>query len=628
MKPSFRSPFSVCLMALFTLTLLACSEVEQPPMTVEPSSFRQLNAGPIVGVKGEIGNYAWLGIPFAKAPVNALRWKAPVEKQPWTETLQADKHGAVCTQNAGVVGGVPGELGTITGSEDCLYLSIYAPASSPEQATKQALPIMVWAHGGSNTHGAGSVYDGSRLAVEQNVIVVSINYRLGPLGWFLHPALNHDGSDADKSGNYGLLDILMALEWVQKNAEAFGGDVNNVTLFGESAGAFNLLTLMVSPLSEGLFHKAISQSGGISINSVETAVNYIDDNQPGSEFSSQQVAAYLHIQEGSAKDIAEARTIVEQQNIQQTAEYLRGKSIDELYNAYRYGQNGKLGRGVYLIADGYVVPKGDPYEMFANPEQHLKIPILLGSNRDEAKLFLVPNPAFVDTYFSFYRVIKNQDHYDATADYLTRMWKFNGVDRIASALYHSGTQRAKGGEQDANVWAYRFDWDEHARPIGIKLDKLIGAGHGMEIPFIFGFTSKDEFWTKLQNQSNKDSREALSRSMRDYWGAFAYKGNPGTGLTNSGKPWLSWNGESSAAMKYMVFDSVEDGGNRMAKEIVSIASIAADIAIDERLENDASKCAMFAALTANDEKLWPANHYPNLLSGACQAMPLPGASAR
>ena len=620
MKLFLKTQFQLCLVAMLTLDLMACSETQEAPVTLDQTSLRLLNAGPVVGVKGHFDNHAWLGIPFAKAPVRELRWKAPVERQAWTETLEANQHGAACVQAAGSVGGMPGEKGTITGSEDCLYLSVYAPAFTTKEVAEKALPIMVWVHGGGNTHGAGSMYDGSRLAAEQNVIVVSINYRLGPLGWFLHPALNHNGTEADKSGNYGTLDILMALEWVQKNAEFFGGDVNNVTLFGESAGAFDLLSLMLSPLSEGLFHKAVSQSGRISLNPVETAMNYVDDDQSGHEFSSQQVELYLHVQDGSAKDVAVARALVNKTSLDEGAQYLRDKGVDELYDAYRYGQAGQIARAPNVFSDGYVLPGGDPYEMFANPEQHLNIPLIIGTNRDEFKLYLFVNPQFVENYFSFYPVIKNEAHYEATADYLTRMWKFKGVDRVASALYESGVQHA-----DANgpgVWAYRFDWDEHARPLGIELDKLIGAGHGMEIPFVFGFTSQNEFWSRIQDESNQDSREALSKSMRNYWGEFAHKGNPGKGQAGKERPWLAWNGASSGAMKYMILDSVEGGDNRMSNEIVSIASIESDIAVDQRLEDDKSKCAVFAALTTRAEDFWPAQEYPQRLGGACQAFPL------
>ena len=609
----------MCIIAALALGIVACSETSGPPTILDQSSLRQLSAGPVVGVEGKFKNHAWFGIPFAKAPIKELRWKAPVEKPAWTETLEANQHGSACIQAAGSPGGMPGEKGTITGSEDCLYLSVYAPAFAKNEVTEKTLPIMVWAHGGSNTHGAGSMYDGSRLAAEQQVIVVSINYRLGPLGWFLHPALNHNGTKADKSGNYGTLDILMALEWVQKNAEFFGGDSNNVTLFGESAGAFNLLSLMLSPLSEGMFHKAISQSGGIKLNSVETAMDYVDDER-GHEFSSQQIELYLHVQDDSANDLTEARALVDKQSLDQNAQYLRSKSSDEFYNAYRYGQAGQIARGPNVFADGYVLPKGDPYEMFANPERHLNIPLLIGTNRDELKFYLYGNPDFVESYFSFYKVIKDEARYDATADYLTRMWKLMGVDRVARALYESGIQHTDGS--GPGVWAYRFDWDEHARPLGIELDKLIGAGHGMEIPFIFGFTSQEKFWTRIQDESNQNSREALSKSMRDYWGEFVHKGNPSRGQAGNENPWLIWNGASVDAMKYMILDSVEGGGNRMSNEVVSIASIASDIAADQRLGSEKNKCAVFAELSAGSKEFWPIHEYPQQLSGACQAFPL------
>ena len=169
----------------------------------------------------------------------------------------------MCPQEASEVSGIEGDA--IIGVEDCLYLDVYAPAQVSE-----SLPVMFWIHGGGNTSGRKGTYDFSRLVAEQNVVVVAINYRLGPLGWFHHPAVN---GGAGAIANFGTLDIIAALGWVQQNIESFGGDAGNVTIFGESAGGHNVFTLLASPLSEGLFHKAISQSGYVKSMSMRQAFN-------------------------------------------------------------------------------------------------------------------------------------------------------------------------------------------------------------------------------------------------------------------------------------------------------------------------------------------------------------------
>ena len=163
---------------------------------------------------------------------------------------------------------------------------------------------MVWIHGGGNTTGAGSAYDFSRLASEQKVIVITINYRLGPFGWFYHPSLiETSNSKEDKSGNYGLLDQILALKWVKKNIKEFGGNPNNITIFGESAGGHNVFSLISSNLASGLFHRAISQSGSTRTTSIEDASNYVDDEiNPGWPTSSKEIVNNLLIRYNDVKD--------------------------------------------------------------------------------------------------------------------------------------------------------------------------------------------------------------------------------------------------------------------------------------------------------------------------------------
>lgn len=199
------------------------------------------------------------GIPYAAPPVGKLRWRAPQPAAKWKGVRASDKFGPACMQPIAAPG-APGPKREEM-SEDCLYLNVYRPAGAPAQAGKP-LPVMVWIHGGGLTGGAAHnpLYDGTHFA-QGGVVLVSINYRLGYFGFFAHPALSKANADDGLLGNYGLLDQIAALQWVKRNIAAFGGDPNNVTIFGESAGGLSVDGLMVSPLARGLFHKAISQSG-------------------------------------------------------------------------------------------------------------------------------------------------------------------------------------------------------------------------------------------------------------------------------------------------------------------------------------------------------------------------------
>ena len=199
----------------------------------------------------------WNDIPYAQPPINDLRWKAPRKIQENSKLIQP-KDNNFCIQRTSSLGGSSQfSDDVISGSEDCLYLDIYAPSKK----SNKLLPVMFWIHGGGNTSGLKDLYDFSKLVKKHNVIVVTINYRLGPLGWFTHPAIQNLQDGIDKTSNFGTLDIISALEWVNENINSFGGDPQNITIFGESAGGHNVLSLLVSKQAKGLFHKAISMSG-------------------------------------------------------------------------------------------------------------------------------------------------------------------------------------------------------------------------------------------------------------------------------------------------------------------------------------------------------------------------------
>mgnify|MGYP003384949402 CR=1 FL=1 len=601
------------MMLITGVSLVGCSN-ESVDRVIAPQTERQLAQGTVIGFEGEYNNHAWIGIPFAKPPVGELRWKAPQSSVVFPEgKLNALKHGSACSQLAGGLGGVPGEKGTLGGSEDCLYLSVYAPKLSQADVTNtdKRLPVMVWVHGGGNKSGAGSMYDGSRLAAEQNVIVVSINYRLGPFGWFKHPALNEqsDGQVLNASGNYGTLDIIESLKWIKQNITAFGGDANNVTLFGESAGGYDTYSLMLSPIAKGLFHKAISQSGGLNLTSADVATNYIEDG--GHKYSSQQAELYAHQLQSTDKSPKQIKTEIAGRSANERAQFLLSLSTQDIMNAYTFDSDVDWLLNPDLFSDGAVLPIGDPVELFSDTNTHNNIPLIAGTNKEEYKLYQLTNPELVDTYFGVYYVVKDQERYDAFAKYPSDMWKYNGVDKMAAALSQSMPNK---------VWGYRFDWDEQARPLGVQIDKLIGAGHGMEIPFVFGFTDKSKTWSQMYNDDNLQVREILSLRMRNYWAAFAHNGKPEKGLDGKGVAWPTWNNES--AEKYLLLDSEADGGIRMAGETISLQSIEQTLLADDRLPKAEDKCRVLAGLVNGKDHHWPEDEYPEKVNGACALYPL------
>ena len=222
------------------------------------------SSGIINGVNSS-GVVSWNDIPYAQPPIGNLRWMAPRPINNSDKLISFSSKENFCVQEPSILGGADGNT-IIVGSEDCLYLDIKAPKD-----INKALPVMFWIHGGGNTTGRKDIYDFSKMVRKHDVIVVTINYRLGPLGWFTHPSIQENQDGIDKTSNFGTLDIIQALKWVNANIKNFGGDKNNITIFGESAGGHNVLSLLVSPLAKGLFHKAISQSGYTTSISPENA---------------------------------------------------------------------------------------------------------------------------------------------------------------------------------------------------------------------------------------------------------------------------------------------------------------------------------------------------------------------
>jgi para-nitrobenzyl esterase len=612
-----RSGCALLCSALGLAGLLACAS--QPPPAVpsaDPATLRRLPAGEVIGRAGLHGGHAWLGLPYAEPPVGELRWRAPQPLLPWARTQEALAFGASCPQPASPLGGDDSApAGTWVGSEDCLYLNVYAPAFAPGElpAGSSRLPVMVWIHGGGNTIGAARNYDGSRLASAHGRIVVMINYRLGALGWLRHASLRDGRPPAEASGNFGTLDQIRALEWVRDNIAGFGGDPGNVTLFGESAGGQNVLALLVSPLARGLFHRAIVQSGGTWASTPAEAEHFRDDPEPGDPQSSGELLLALLQADGLAQGRAGARAALAAMPPAEVAAYLRGQPAARLFAAYPAGEERYDPPRLFL--DGDVLPAEPLHRVIGRPGAHPAVPILLGSNRDEQKLFAFVDPVQVRRWFGLIPRAKDPVSYQRDTAYRSRVWKVTGVDDLARALAET---------QPGQVFAYRFDWDEEPSVLGSDLGALVGAAHGLEIPFVFGHWELGRAGRILFDAGNEPGREALSAWMMSYWAEFAATGDPGRGREGTLPRWSAWREDGE---KYLVLDTPAGGGARMAGESERLEDIAAAILADPSFPDDAERCRALARLDEWTSERAAEASYTLAGDGRCARAPVVPAGA-
>jgi para-nitrobenzyl esterase len=578
--PSRLAPFAA-LAGLLLAT--ACSEAPAPAERVaDPDSRRSLPAGDVVGFAAEYGSHAWLALPYAAPPVGELRWKGPRVAPPWEGTFEALEDGAPCVQLSTPLAGVgDAEPGTPVGQEDCLTLDVYAPRFAPGEVPRgdARLPVMVWIHGGGNRTGLSSFYHGGNLASSEDVIVVAIQYRLGPFGWLRHAALRGEGTTAaDRSGNFGTLDQIRALEWVQANVEAFGGDPDRVTIFGESAGGRDVFALLGSREAEGLFHRAISQSGGTTTTAPDRAENWADDPLPGDPYGSNEMLARLLVADGTAADREAARAWLATRDDPEIAEYLRGVEAYAVIAAVTDPESGRTA-SPQMFADGYVLPRQDLVGRFERGAYN-RVPVVLGTNRDEQKLFLALNPDYAERRWGLVPEPHDPDRFYALAEHLSNAWKATGADQPAMTLH---------GQQPGRVWVYRFDWDEELSIPWVRLDRVLGASHGFEIPFVFGHFDLGPEDTGLFTPFNRAARKDLSAAMMSYWAEFAYAGDPGRGRDGSLPAWEPWS-EGAEAHKYVVLDTEDGGGIRMGSEPVTMETVVADVLADPRLRDARERC--------------------------------------
>lgn len=520
--------------------------------TGSSSSSSRLNKSTEYGtVKGyqdaDSAIMAWRGIPFAKPPVGELRWKAPQDPEPWSGVLEATQSGSPALQFE--MDRTWHQTGEIIGSEDCLYLDIYRPDSSDAN-----LPVYFWIHGGSNRFGgaAGYAEEAAAMASKLDIVVVLTHYRLGPFGWLRHADFRDDDiQNYSNSGNFGTLDQIQALKWVQENIDAFGGDPENVTIAGQSAGGHNVMNLVISPLARGLFHKAVCQSGIMPVipasdNNAETVVENlgIEGENPGEQL----------------KNI-DAETI------------LAASAGVRTFNAY---------------ADGYVLPDTVVNSIYQG--NYNSVPIIVGVNYNEWFNFLplygpaLQKPVWANAYdlfdpdfdqnheWTYEEIFPNQmeeDLYQAAGRFPSMGYRAKYLDELAGYLR----------EKQEEVFGYVFAWDGGGVPETEEFAKIFGAAHSMEIPFFFG--AEDSLFGYSFTESNQEGRKDLQDAMQTYLYNFMTTGDPG--FAPDGTPWDAWSNEEGmykgiifnadahqADLQYITDKlSFEDVSNAMAAELAS-----------------------------------------------------------
>jgi len=522
-----RPYFTAILLTLWG-TATALAAIDQPV---------KLDTGMVAGRPGKNADVrVFKGIPYAAPPVGDLRWKPPQPALKWDGVRMADQFGNSCMQGGGGgrgrggagKGGPPAAKGPAPdagarqgaargpvgppNSEDCLFLNVWTAAKSASERR----PVMVWIHpGGYNSgSGSGAATDGENLAMK-GAVLVTINYRLGIFGFFSHPELTQE-SPHHASGNYALLDQLAALQWVQKNIAGFGGDPKRVLVFGDSAGSSSIGNLVASPLSKGLFQRALGESGawmGLSIT-------------PMTKLAAAEQTGVRAAQQLGANSLAELRAMP-------AAKVLGG-------------------RGGGPVIDGWFLPD-DPANIYAQGKQ-MDVPLLVGSNKDEATFFQGPTTAAMFTQGSkmrygdlaeaFFKI------YPAGSDDEATISSFAAFrDQLGFVMRNWAASQAKTGRSKAYLYYFTHEPPIQGGtppPSPVVTARQQGATHGAESQYVFENLIANRPWTGLDHQ--------LADTLSSYWVNFAANGNPnGKGLPT----WPSFNEKENQRM--VLGDKVEPG---------------------------------------------------------------------
>jgi len=442
----------------------------------------------------------WKGIPYAKAPIGELRWKAPVNPESWQNTLDATKDGNM---------GIQLSNGKIVGSEDCLNLDIYRPNTNQTN-----LPVLLFIHGGNNQTGTSSEISAKKLAVNSNCIVVSINYRLGALGFNSLPALK-TGDKYEDSGNYTLLDISKSLDWIKDNIKSFGGNSENITASGFSAGGRDVMAMLISPIFKDKFQKAISFSGGMTTADPEDSAKVI----------AKAIAPLVVADKIKAtEDEADAWLQTDSKDVK---DYLYNISADRL--AKLMGNAGiRMSAFPHLYTDGTVLPK----EGFET-KKYNEVPLIMSTGAKEFSLFGRYDKQFAaidDNTLMTNQELNNELRF--VLNYGSKLYELFNAEESAEKMID---------KYDAPIYTCDFKWGLDKDVVGEKMEQLAGAYHGVFLPFLtdevtgFGVMYKDSF----NNAGAKD----LGEKFTNYISNFLWSGDPnGQNLVEAEwKPWTSGN---------------------------------------------------------------------------------------
>ncbi|MFN3668571.1 MAG: carboxylesterase/lipase family protein [Brevundimonas sp.] len=499
-------------MRRFPVILLAALAAVGCALSPTPAPAQPVVDAPAGSLRGEAAGTVnvFRGVPYARPPVGRLRWRPPAELPRWRETRDATRFGPACHQPTARGTSIYAAAEPPAMSEDCLSLNIWAPHAASDA------PVFVWIHGGSLTSGASSeaMYDGARMAASQGMVVVSINYRLGVLGYMAHPELSAE-SRQNISGNYGLLDQIAALKWIEANIAAFGGDPDNVTIAGESAGALSVLYLMASPRAHGLFDRAIAQSAYMISTPELRSSRYGDPPAEG-------VGVWLQVQLGLS-NLAEMRAM--------DAQTLTTSSLQKGYSPWG-------------VIDGEILPE-QLVEIFDRGQQ-APVPLLAGFNDGEIRSlrFLQP-PAPADA--AAYEAAVRTRYGDLAEAFLT-LYPSSDIEESTlaaprDALYSWTAERLARRQTALGQPAFLYFFD-HGYPAADEAD--LHAFHASEIPYVFGtFDRLPPRWPAIPDSPVE---HGLSDAMMAWWGGFARDGRP----VAPGQPdWPAY----GRARAYMAFEA-------------------------------------------------------------------------
>jgi para-nitrobenzyl esterase len=489
---------------LVSIMIVGASSLESAFAAAERTRTT-IDAGELIGIiEDEVAIFR--GIPYAQPPVGELRWRPPKPAEPWEEARDSREFGHACPQRAGVYPGwADAHLETVGKNEDCLTLNVWTPVDRGDQP----LPVMVYIHGGNMQYGAGSfpVYDG-RILAREGVVLVTINYRIGYLGRFAHPAMSR-AQAGEPLANYGVFDQIAALEWVQRNIAAFGGDPRNVTIFGHSAGGVSVNILMTTPQSAGLFHKAIAQGSGVLLDVNQHA---FERGRPGPTAKSREdlgveLVEHFEIQASSDAELLAALRALPWEPI---IDYQTDNQVP--FNP---------------VVDGVVVAD-HVARVFERGEQH-DVPYMAGANSWEWNQ--IADIPLIGKWFLGGAMIDGLSDEDLAA--FDDQWTRIGLSQrwFAEGLFLTSTRYL--GKQMANVSSPAYLY--HITYVQKNLrGRVPGTAHGVEVAFIFGHVREHpEYQRPKQAAGQALTQEDLAWGdrLRRYWLNFAKTGSPnGPGL--------------------------------------------------------------------------------------------------